>query len=614
MAKYGMMARTLPRLGFGNIARVALYRAALKLPSQLKKLSAETPQGPFFLGQKNAVANAPIPTTLWDKQGTVFSAHPFAITSAPPDWFANPLSRARMKNTGDPWYDIADFDPEVGDIKFIWELSRWSWLPAFAQRGETERLNTWLADWAKNNPPYQGPNWKCGQEASLRVLHLIVAGEIISPESKTAQTQGFTDLIHVHLKRIAPTVSYATAQDNNHGTSEAAALFVGGSYLSTHSDGAQKNDGAKWNALGRELLENRVSKLVADDGSFAQYSVNYHRLMLDALSLAEWWRVKNALPVFSKSLITKMQAASDWLYRLTDVHTGDAANLGANDGAQILQLTDAPYRDFRPVVALAAALWHGTRAYPENQNCTNHLAWLGLNGTLAPLHTVDMNAAGEDGGFAVINQGETRAVLRFPKFRFRPAQADALHVDLWHKGQNLLRDGGTYSYNTSPEDMAYFGGAAAHNTVQFDGHEQMPRLGRFLFGYWLNADLLKSPTERDSTAAARYRDKFGCTHERHVALSERVVLVTDELTGFKSEAVLRWRLMPGDYELITMDKHRITLSSSFLTLSITADTPITAQLVQGFESRHYFEKTPLPVLEVTMKHTGTMITEIRLKP
>ncbi len=623
MSKYGMMARTLPRLGFSNIARVALYRAALKLPSRLKKLSAETPQGPFFFSQKNAAANTTAPsldkTTLWDKQGTLFSAHSFPISSAPPDWFANPLTRARMKNTDSPWHSIADFDPEVGDIKFIWELSRWSWLPAFAERGksergEVERLNNWLEDWVQNNPPYQGPNWKCGQEASLRVLHLIVAGEILAPESKGARTQGFIDLIHLHLKRIAPTVSYATAQDNNHGTSEAAALFIGGSYLATHGEGAQKNDGAKWGALGRKLLENRVAKLVADDGSFAQYSVNYHRLMLDALSLAEWWRAKNSLPVFSKTLVTKMQAASDWLYRLTDDQTGDAPNIGANDGAQILQLTDAPYRDFRPAAALATALWHGTRAYPENQNCTNHLAWLGLNGKLAPLHAVDMNAAGEDGGFAVINQGVTRAVLRFPKFRFRPAQADALHLDLWHKGQNLLRDGGTYSYNTSPQDMAYFGGAATHNTVSFDGHDQMPRLGRFLFGDWLSAELLKSPTQRDSTAAARYRDKFGCTHERHVALNQNVVLVTDELSEFKSEAVLRWRLMPDTYNLDIVDSTHIVLNGPALSLRISSDTPITAQLVQGFESRHYFEKTPLPVLEITTKQAGTLITEIRLNP
>ena len=39
------------------------------------------------------------------------------------------------------------------------------------------------------------------------------------------------ELVYIHLKRIESTISYAIAQDNNHGTSEAAALFIGGSWL-----------------------------------------------------------------------------------------------------------------------------------------------------------------------------------------------------------------------------------------------------------------------------------------------------------------------------------------------------------------------------------------------
>jgi len=115
-------------------------------------------------------------------------------------------------------------------------------------------------------------------------LHLITTAEILG-----SPAESFSDLISVHLKRIAPTVSYAMAQDNNHGTSEAAALFIGGNYVGDK----------KLETLGRTLLENRVSRLVGDDGSFAQYSVNYHRLFLDALSLSEWWRAKNNLPEFS---------------------------------------------------------------------------------------------------------------------------------------------------------------------------------------------------------------------------------------------------------------------------------------------------------------------------
>src|SRR5690606_5962127 len=136
------------------------------------------------------------------------------------------------------------------------------WVPAMAQRArqgeqkELERLNAWLADWTTTNAPYQGPNWKCGQEASIRVIHLACAalllGQVRDP------LPALLDLVALHLRRIAPTVQYAMAQDNNHGTSEAAALFVGGSWLAEHGD----RRGARWAAAGRNLLENRAARLI----------------------------------------------------------------------------------------------------------------------------------------------------------------------------------------------------------------------------------------------------------------------------------------------------------------------------------------------------------------
>ena len=55
------------------------------------------------------------------------------------------------------------------------------------ERGRAlDRLNAWLSDAAEHNPPWRGPNWKCGQEASIRVMHLAAAalmlGQVSRPE------------------------------------------------------------------------------------------------------------------------------------------------------------------------------------------------------------------------------------------------------------------------------------------------------------------------------------------------------------------------------------------------------------------------------------------------
>ena len=603
LSKYGVMARTLPQLGMSNIARVALYRAQLKLPSALKRLTAEPPRGPFF-GPPDITHIGPKASTLWEDEGELFSFHKIAVTDTPPNWLANPLTGAAVKHPDRPWYDIADFDPGVGDIKLIWELSRLNWVLPFAQRAKRGdaaslmRLNNWLDNWSAHNSPYKGPNWKCGQESSLRVLHLIVAQYILGKA-----TPAFRTLIKLHMARIAPTVSYATAQNNNHGTSEAAALFIGGNFI-----GDKKIEN-----MGRELLENRVAHLVGEDGSFAQYSVVYHRIMLDALSLSEWWRARHGLPKFSGALKDKMGAASDWLYRLTDASHGNAPNIGANDGAQILRLTDAPYRDFRPSIALSQALWHGRRAYPNCAECERQLAWLDLKPSNETCSDIDMSVPGKDGGFAIMTRKEsdtqTRLILRHPRFKFRPSQSDALHLDLWHKGENLLRDGGTYSYNTDPDIMAYFNGAQGHNTVEFDSEDQMPRLGRFLLGDWLKTDMFDFS---ETHIAASYKNRRGHHHRRDVSFEDGDICVTDKLSGFKDKAVLRWRLIDDSYQLIQMDDSSAKLVGPRVSLEIKAQNTLKVALIDGEESLHYLSKTACPVLEVTTQTAGTLTTVIKL--
>jgi hypothetical protein len=206
-------------------------------------------------------------------------------------------------------------------------------------------------------------------------------------------------------------------------------------------------------------------------------------------------------------------------------------------------------------------------------------------------------------------------MLRYPRFSFRPSQADALHLDLWVGADNLLRDAGTYSYNTDPQWINYFGGTACHNTVQFDGRDQMPRLSRFLFGDWLRTEHLQPLQEGGQAThfAAGYRDSLGACHQRCVSLQDDALQVVDAVHGFAHQAVLRWRLMPGDWELQqTLDGLRLTLNADRkFRLNVSANVPITrCKLVEGWESRHYLDKTSLPVLEVGIHQAGTLKTQV----
>ncbi len=415
---------------------------------------------------------------------------------------------------------------------------------------------------------------------------------------------GLLAFVKAHLKRIAPpTISYAVAQDNNHGTSEAAALFIGGSWLVSNGD----KSAMRWQKMGgRKWLENRAKHLIDCDGTFSQYSVNYHRVMLDTYSMAELWRRELNLKSFSPSLYTKIGLATQWLYQLIQEVNGDAPNLGHNDGARLLPLSDSDYRDFRPTVQLASVLFLQSSAWEKAGSYDEPLKLLGLSKSQRVLNQPSSFHFAQGGYAGLRSQTGAFALFNYPIFRFRPAQNDALHVDFWLDGVNLLRDGGTFSYNAGQAYIDYYGGTQSHNTVQFDEHEQMPRLSRFLLGAWLKAENVHWDEDRQYCSAS-YRDYLGgCSHKREISLSNSALRVVDDIQGVQNKAILRWRLSPGGEWMI--EGNRITNHIHSITINSNTDIK-RLELVEGKESRYYYQETSIPVLEIEVTSDGKITTE-----
>lgn len=594
-------------LGLASLYRVLSYRLGVKLGfNSVRRIYAEIDTShPFFtVPVLQASGNLPL-NHHWLETHSYFGWHQINA-DVPPDWHSNCFTGTKVYGADQPWWQIPDFDRQLGDIKTVWEASRFDWVISLAQSassgniGDLARLNNWLKDWLANNPPYLGPNWKCGQEASIRVIHIALAALLLGQQHTS--TEALQQLIAAHLQRIAPTIRYAIGQDNNHGTSEAAALFIGGSWLALYNHPSAP----KWERIGRKWLENRAACLIERDGSFSQYSATYHRVMLDTYSFSEVWRRSLSLPEFSQKLCSQLSNATLWLYNLPGVMFGDVANLGANDGARLIPLTSSDYRDCRPSLQLAAMLFLNKQAFSGDGLWNSPLRWLRLPLPSAVLDPPS-NQQFDNGGYAILRFNEAVALLRYPRFHFRPGQADALHLDFWLAGMNVLRDAGSYSYNAEPEMVSYFSGTASHNTVQFDNRDQMPKLSRFLFGEWLKTSYIQ-PLSADDTSTsftAGYTDYKGARHKRLVTLLDKVLRVTDELSGFKSNAVIRWRLMPG---LWVLDGNSLT--NGQIRLHVTSTSQFTLKLCEGFESRYYLKSTALPVLELHTTVQGTFTMEL----
>lgn len=607
MARLLIKARTLLALGIVNILRVAWFRLGVRFGwNPVRRLRVEPPEGPFFTRPGPPPRSLPVPDAWWHF-AQYFGHYPVPVGEAPPAWHANPISGGAVPRPKRPWWRIPDFDGSMGDIKLVWEASRFDWLVAYAQRAASgqpaalERINFWLADWCASNSPYDGPNWKCGQEASIRVMHLLLAAQLLGQTEQPRSA--LMQLVVIHLQRILPTISYAIAQNNNHGTSEASALFMGGAWLVRLG----YSDGERYRRVGRKWLENRARRLIMPDGTFSQYSVNYHRVMLDTYAWTERWRCLMDEPAFSNMLYRRLQLATDWLANMVVAGNGDAPNMGANDGARLIPLTGTDHRDYRPSVQLATVLFYRAAAYSDDGDYDLPLAWLGLSKPSAE-HRVCTTRDYPTGGFVVLRRGSIMALLRYPVFRFRPSQSDLLHVDLWYGETNVLRDAGTYSYNSGDQFQEYFGSVAAHNTVQFDGRDQMPKLSRFLYGAWPRTRC-KTPVYSRNDAhgcTVAYRDWQGAWHQREIRLFDTSMVVVDVLDSFRDSAILRWRLCRGDWKLVG---NKVTGEHG--NLVITADgAGIELRLIEGWESRYYNVKAPLIVLEVTVRKPCTITSEM----
>jgi hypothetical protein len=303
---------------------------------------------------------------------------------------------------------------------------------------------------------------------------------------------------------------------------------------------------------------------------------------------------------------------ADFLFAFIDPVSGDVPNIGANDGSLEFLITAAGYRDFRPSVQVASALFKETTPF-EDQDSVDSLAWISeVLPACSLVPAARTSVSFFNGGFAVlIPQQNTLSwsTIRYPRFKFRPSHADLLHFDLWHRGRNILQDSGTYSYNTTTELSRYFTGISGHNTIEFDRTEPLRQVSTFLVADWPKVTAVTS--EKDWVEggywSGEYKTRTGAMHRRRVEYRENKWIITDTISGYKTSAILRWHLCEGSWELIGN-----TLLSPEMRIAVSSNVAIKRfQLLGSPRSLFYLQMNSMPLLEAEVSsQPAEIITEI----
>ena len=468
-------------------------------------------------------------------------------TGLPPDWHRNQLTGEQVP-AALHWTDLGDF--VFGDIKGVWELSRFSWAflltRAFARTTDPRyHACFWrlFADWCRSNPPNLGPNWMCGQEATFRLMAVVLTVETMGGnETQRATVAKFAVAT---ARRISANLNYALSQKNNHGVSECVGLITVALWLPAHDESQQ------WLNRGLCELEQQLSELVYSDGSFSQHSLVYHRVLLHDLAWCAF-RLHAAGLAIPEWLAVPANRALAFLIRITDPTNGCAPLFGANDGANILPLADAHFLDMRPVIQLTAAIFHRELPLPAGP-WDEAVAWLA--GPLASLPRVPWPQCpglwqAQIGGYAQLSAQRGRLFLRCPShFRHRPAQADMLHADIWQDGKAIAQDGGSFSYNSTARHTA-LGDAAQHNAMTVDNIEPLQKFSRFLYLPWPEGHV---EAIHDTAIRASHDgyERLGVKWTREVAIRPGGgFFVRDQVeTVVRRELRWHWRLADGDWRL-----------------------------------------------------------------
>ncbi len=508
----------------------------------------------------------------------------------PPKWFRNPVTGEAV-SPQQSWTQMRFASPVYGDLKFILEPSRFLFVyplvRAYALSGD-ERIpeGFWSAieDWASQSPPMGGPLWICGQECSLRILAWSFALQafIDSPSTTDERMALLVSMIAADAWRTAQTIGYARSQRSNHLISEAVGLWTAGTLY------PELAEAQAWQNLGAHLLHDAVVDHITPEGVSQQHSFNYQRMVLHLLL----WTLRLA-EIYSAPLHEEIreraQSAFDFIRQWVDPVSGLAPNYGSDDGSLIFPLASASYRDFRPLMQLGAAVLNrpALNCGPWDETAL----WFGVK----PVQSHDSAPlASIQSGYFRLGDHNSWAMIRAGHYTRRPFQADQLHVDLWWRGINLALDPGTYLYNGSAPWNNGFAGTAVHNTVTVDGHDQMRRVGRFLWVDWAQA----SGRAYGSNNYA-YADRFegqhdgyrrlGVTHRRAVQWlggSGWIIVddVADETQSGEHDVCLHWLAADLPFEVAGSPFQIVfTSDEARIRWSIFSNVPGSAAVVRGGE-------------------------------
>lgn len=496
----------------------------------------------------------------------------------PINWHINPITNIEVDKRL-KWYKISDFDPTRGDIKAVWEASRFTHFFYFSRAYMItkdikyyEAFSNQIDYWLKENSYSYGANYKCGQEATLRMINALISYSVFKFYGLTSDYDelNLKKIVEGSYKKIISNFFYAhKCIKNNHSLSEITGLIIGAWCA---------EDQLRLNKA-YDLIDKEINRQFLSDGGYIQNSVNYQRFALQLIEfiLKISTTTKIQISDRNKQLIIK---SAHQLYQIQD-DIGDVPNRGANDGALIFPVTSCSYRDFRPIINSISSLINNKRLYDAGIY-DEEILWFSENS----LKDIRISKVPKESclffetGLFTLRHKNGFLMTIFQNVKTRPGQMDQFHIDLWHKGINILCDAGSYSYASDiGKKLALTG---SHNTVKVDDKEQMKKRGPFFVYDWVSTKDIE--VSLDSISGTMV-SKNGYSHRRQILRNRNNYYIEDEVMADGNQCTAIF-LTPCDVE-ITDGGVKLIINDEVLAY---LETDEKIKIVKDYRSLYYLRK------------------------
>jgi hypothetical protein len=589
--KLGWYIRRLRRMSAAELAARAQVAARQRWwskpgrrPDGLKTLksgpraaAAVLPRAAAPAGTPAAAAAIAAADRLMAGQWPVFHLRHAPVAEVP-EWFRDPLTGTVAPRDSYAFKVPYRDESKVGNIKFVWELSRhqattllacaW-WLTG--DDAYAERAARHLQGWWRDNPFLAGVHWTSAIEVGLRLLSWTWIRALLADwpgvRALFDDNPAFQRQLY-HHQLYARVFHSRGSSANNHLVAELAGLSASSVAFPWFAESAG------WAEWSRARLVQQASVQTHADGFNREQASEYHLFVLEMFLAA-------ALP--ARLAGRPLPAAfDDTLRRMADALAAglDAAGrpprFGDGDEGRGV-LLDPP--DVHPTGILldaCAALYGPAPWWPASHGSVfGHAARLAA-GTTAKPRDIPRPDSFPGTGMTILRCGNSADEIWLrcdagPHGFLSIAahgHADALSVELRCGGIDVLADPGTYCYHGEPEWRALFKGTPGHNTLTIDGVDQAVNGGPFM---WLThpvstvvaataaADAPLQSWEASHDGYRRLPDPV--THRRRVQLDRDAhrVTVDDWIeAGAEHDVLLAWHF--GPEVSVSLDGSRARLS------------------------------------------------------